>query len=87
MAHGNAESLANRDAPIPVVQVQHTSNSSTPTTNKPPSHRLSASKLMNKLESLGDNMTRDSTSRMGDKMMNLYVPSTHNVSIKRIPTT
>ncbi|EMD58865.1 hypothetical protein COCSADRAFT_261039 [Bipolaris sorokiniana ND90Pr] len=73
MAHGNAESLANRDAPIPVVQVQHASNSSTPTTDKPPSHRLSASKLMNKLESLGDNTARDSAGRMGDKMMNLLL--------------
>lgn len=69
-----SESLANRDSPIPVVQVHHASNDGTPTHTKGHSRRLSASKLKNKLESLGDTMTRDSSSRMGDKMMNLYVP-------------
>lgn len=72
MASDNSESMANRDMPIPVVQVQHASNDGTPTAEKGSSHRrLSASKLKHKLESLGDNITRDSSGRMGDKMMNL----------------
>lgn len=77
MARDNSESIANRDAPIPVVQVQHASNGGTPTADKGSSRRLSATKLKNKLESLSDNMTRDSSSRMGDKMMNLYVHDKH----------
>lgn len=77
MAHDSSESIANRDAPIPVVQVQHASNGGTPTADKGSSRRLSATKLKNKLESLGDNIARDSNSRMGDKMMNLYVDNRH----------
>jgi hypothetical protein len=73
MGSDNAESWANRDTPIPVVQVHHASNDGTPTTEKPHSHsrRLSASRLKDKLESLGDNISRESSSRVGDKMMNL----------------
>jgi hypothetical protein len=79
MGFNNSESLANRDAPIPVVRVHGASNDGTPTASdsRTPnadtktSHRLSATKLKDKLESLGDNMTRESGSRMGDKMFNL----------------
>jgi hypothetical protein len=68
----NSDSLANRDTPIPVVKVQGASNDGTPTaSDTKTSHRLSASKLKDKLESLGDTMTRESGSRMGDKMFNL----------------
>ena len=72
MSNQNASSLANSDTPIPVVQV-HPADGSAPRTPNPEhaSHRLSASKLKDKLESLGDNMSRESTSRMGDRMMNL----------------
>ncbi|CAN9204727.1 unnamed protein product [Alternaria sp. RS040] len=75
MGSDNAESLANRDTPIPVVQVHHASNDGTPTTERPHSHsrRLSASKLKDKLESLGDNISRESSSRVGDKMMNMLL--------------
>ncbi|KAF1939687.1 Pex24p-domain-containing protein [Clathrospora elynae] len=81
MSSDTSETLANRDTPIPVVQVQHASNDGTPTasdsrtpdTKRGTSHRLSASKLKDKLESLGDNMSRDSSSRMGDKMFNLLL--------------
>ena len=79
MGSENYESFANRDTPIPVVKVHGASNDGTPTAadSRTPnadtktSHRLSASKLKDKLESLGDNMTRESGSRMGDKMFNL----------------
>jgi hypothetical protein len=71
MATDNSDSLVNRGTPIPVVQVQHASNNGTPTAERPTSHRLSASKLKDKLESLGDNISRESSSRVGDKMMNL----------------
>jgi hypothetical protein len=74
------DSFANRDTPIPVVQL-HPADGSTPATLTPStehggSHRLSASKLKDKLESLGDKSGRDSSSRMGDKMFNLYVSRT-----------
>jgi hypothetical protein len=72
MGSDNAETLANRDTPIPVVQVHHASNDGTPTPNaEKASHRLSATKLKDKLESLGDNISRDTHGKMGDKMFNL----------------
>lgn len=85
MASGQGEPLVNRDAPIPVVQL-HPADGSTPKAVTPAaeagpsrpghSHRLSASKLKDKLESLGDKHGHDTTSsRMGDKMFNLYVLS------------
>lgn len=78
MGSDTAETLANRDTPIPVVQV-HPADDGTPTgsairtpnIDSGSSHRLSASKLKDKLETLGDNMTREHSSRMGDKMFNL----------------
>ena len=74
----NADSLVNRDAPIPVVQLHpadgSTPKSITPTAESGRSRRLSASKLKDKLESLSDKHGHDTTSsRMGDKMFNLYV--------------
>lgn len=71
MTSDNSESFANRDAPIPVVQVHHASSGGTPTEEKGKSRRLSASKLKHKLEHLGENIKGDSSSRMGDKMMNM----------------
>jgi hypothetical protein len=70
------DSFVNRDTPIPVVQL-HPADGSTPATLTPStehgsSHRLSASKLKDKLESLGDKSGRDSSNKMGDKMFNLY---------------
>lgn len=78
MASDEGDSLVNRDTPIPVVQL-HPADGSTPKAITPSadtgaSHRLSASKLKDKLESLGDKHGHDTTtSRMGDKMFNLYV--------------
>jgi hypothetical protein len=79
MGSDDSGSFANRDTPIPVVKVHGASNDGTPTAadSRTPnadtktSHRLSASKLKDKLESLGDNMTRNSSNKMGDKMFNL----------------
>ncbi|KAF3010025.1 hypothetical protein E8E13_011454 [Curvularia kusanoi] len=75
MSSQNASSFANSDTPIPVVQI-HPADGSGPRTPNPEHgshHRLSASKLKDKLESLGDNMSRESTSRMGDRMINLLL--------------
>lgn len=72
MSNGNAYSLANSDTPIPVVQIHPADSPGIRTPNPEHGlHRLSASKLKDKLESLGDNMGRESTSRMGDRMINL----------------
>jgi hypothetical protein len=77
MSSTEPDSLVNRDTPIPVVQL-HPADGSTPATLTPSTehgsgHRLSASKLKDKLESLGDKSGRESSSKMGDKMLNLYV--------------
>jgi hypothetical protein len=78
MGSDEQESIVNRETPLPVVQINHPADGSTPSTLTPStehgaSHRLSASKLKDKLESLGDKSGRDSASKMGDKMFNLYV--------------
>lgn len=70
MASDGTESLANRDSPIPVVQI-HPADGETPKTDNGTSHRLSASKLKDKLESLGENINLESSTRMGDKMFDL----------------
>jgi hypothetical protein len=75
MGSDGQETLVNRDVPIPVLQI-HPADNSTPRVVQTPdiehgtSHRLSATKLKNKLESLGDKSGSES-SRMGDKMFNL----------------
>lgn len=75
MGSDGAETIANRDTPIPVLQVHPASGPAsgvrTPSSEYGASHRLSASKLKHKLEHLGDNMGRESSSKMGDKMFNL----------------
>lgn len=79
MGSTEQDTLANRDTPIPVLQIHPADGSTpatlTPTTENGASHHLSASKLKHRLESIGDNGARDSSSRMGDKMFNLYVLS------------
>lgn len=72
MASDGTESLANRDSPIPVVQI-HPADGETPKTDNGTSHRLSASKLKDKLESLGENINLESSTRMGDKMFDLLL--------------
>jgi hypothetical protein len=76
MSSSNEETLANRGTAIPVVQIHpaDTPEPQMPNTESDTSHRLSATKLKDKLESLGDKAARDPTSsRMGDKMFNLCV--------------
>ena len=72
MSKDNSGSIANSETPIPVVQI-HPADGSGPRTPDPEHgpHRLSASKLKDKLQSLGDDMNRESRSRMGDRMINL----------------
>ncbi|KAF2621811.1 Pex24p-domain-containing protein [Macroventuria anomochaeta] len=74
MSNDNSSSFANSNSSIPVVQIHP---ADTPGSRMPNpehgSHRLSASKLKDKLESLGDSMNRESTSRMGDRMINLLL--------------
>lgn len=72
MSNDNSKSFANSITPIPVVHIHPADTPGSKTPNpESGSHRLSATKLKNKLESLGDNMNRESTSRMGDRMINL----------------
>ncbi|UPX17258.1 Peroxisome size and maintenance regulator [Ascochyta rabiei] len=74
MSNHNASSLANSDTPIPVVHIHPADTPASRTPNpEHGSHRLSATKLKDKLESLGDSMSRESTSRMGDRMVNLLL--------------
>ncbi|KAH3951661.1 hypothetical protein HBI56_082680 [Parastagonospora nodorum] len=77
MASDEQDTFANREAPIPVLQVHPADDSTpkilTPSTEHGHSRRLSASKLKDKLESLGDKSGRDSAGRMGDKMFNLLL--------------
>ncbi|KAH6625137.1 integral peroxisomal membrane peroxin-domain-containing protein [Boeremia exigua] len=74
MSSENTHTLANSETPIPVVQIHpaESPGGRTPSTGNG-SHRLSATKLKDKLESLGDNMSRESSSRMGDRMINLLL--------------
>lgn len=72
MGSNGGESLANRDTPVPVVQIHHVDDN-TPSASGSRTHHLSATKLKDKLESLGNSSNRDSGSRMGDKMFNLSV--------------
>ena len=78
MGSTNTDSLANRDAPVPVVQIHPADDATprapharTPSAEHRLAHRLSASKLKDKLESLGEHASRPSSSRMGDRMINL----------------
>ncbi|KAF1918330.1 integral peroxisomal membrane peroxin-domain-containing protein [Ampelomyces quisqualis] len=76
MASTPHDSLANRDTPIPVLQIHPADGSTpstlTPTTASASTHRLSATKLKDKLQNLGDKTGRDASSRMGDNMFHLY---------------
>jgi hypothetical protein len=75
MSDEAAEVFANRDTPIPVVSITSpgdASSSRAPTSDS--RHRLSASKLKDKLQSLGDNMDRsESPNRFSDKMFTMCV--------------
>lgn len=76
MVKAGAEPIANRDTPIPVVSItgpdEHSADR-TPSNHDGPRHHLSASKLKDKLESLGDSIGKtDSPSRVSDRMLTMY---------------
>ena len=81
MADEQAASVANRDAPIPVVSVTSPDDSGPRTPGDGSRHRLSPSKLKDKLESLGDNVSRgESPSRVSDRMFSMYSTLTSSLS-------
>ena len=78
MSDQAADSFANSDTPIPVVSVTGPDDHSRPSLASTPGsdsrHRLSASKLKDKLQSLGDGLDRsESPNRFSDKMFTMYL--------------
>jgi len=76
MSNEAAEPFANRDTPIPVVSITGPDDQPRPSSSKTPStdsrHHLSASKLKDKLQSLGDSSDRpESSNRFSDKMFTM----------------
>jgi hypothetical protein len=76
MSAQEARPLVNRDEPIPVVSISSPGDNSRPRT--PNQHHaskphLSASKLKNKLESLGENFVKESPSRVSDRLITMFV--------------
>jgi hypothetical protein len=75
MGDQHADPFVNRDTPIPVLSVTGPSSSSTPRTPHDGSkHHLSASKLKDKLDSLGDLARTESPSNMSDRLFTMYTP-------------
>lgn len=69
-------SFANRDTPIPVVSITSpdASEGRTPSAQDGTKHHLSASKLKDKLQSLGDDIGRsESPSRVSDRLLTMYM--------------
>jgi hypothetical protein len=80
MADEQPDSIANRDTPIPVVSVTGPDDSRPRTPENGSRHRLSPSKLKDKLESLGDKIDRhESPSRVSDRMFSMYSVFTSHV--------
>ncbi|KAF2689147.1 Pex24p-domain-containing protein [Lentithecium fluviatile CBS 122367] len=78
MSNEQSEPFVNRDTPLPVVAVTGPDDSRprTPTNDNGLRHRLSPSKLKDKLESLGDNIGRpESPSRVSDRMFSMLLSS------------
>lgn len=81
MADSSAEPIANRDTPIPVVSVtspdthfrpSSASGPRTPSSDNGSRHHLSATKLKDKLESIGDALGRsESPSRVSDRLFTM----------------
>ena len=71
-----ADSFVNRDTPVPVLSITSPDEQARPSSSRTPSsdsrHHLSASKLKDKLQSLGDGFDRpDSPNRFSDKMFSM----------------
>ncbi|KAF2798214.1 Pex24p-domain-containing protein [Melanomma pulvis-pyrius CBS 109.77] len=76
MSNEQSNSFVNRETPIPVVSVTapDASRGPTPSTQDGSKHHLSASKLKDKLESLGDNIGRpESPSRVSDRLFTMLL--------------
>ncbi|KAH7132660.1 integral peroxisomal membrane peroxin-domain-containing protein [Dendryphion nanum] len=77
MSNGGSQPVANRDAPIPVVSITSPDDNSadrTPSNQDGSKHRLSATKLKDKLESLGDNIGKsESPSRVSDRVFTMLL--------------
>lgn len=77
MSNEDADVFANRGTPIPVVSITSPGDQSRPSlaeTTGDSRHRLSASKLKDKLQSLGDSHEQaESPNRFSDKMFTMYV--------------
>ncbi|KAF2740270.1 Pex24p-domain-containing protein [Polyplosphaeria fusca] len=82
MSDQTADSFTNRDTPIPVVSITGPDDASpsasrprTPSNQDASKHKLSATKLKDRLESLGDSFSgkQESPSRMSDRMFNMIL--------------
>lgn len=82
MSNEDPDPFVNRDAAIPVVSItapdEHPASSAsgvrTPSRDSNSRHHLSASKLKDRLESLGDNLTRpESPSRVSDRLFTMLL--------------
>lgn len=76
MSNDAADPFVNRDTPIPVVAITGPDDQSRASSSQTPSndsrHHLSASKLKDKLQSLGDGSDRpESPNRFSDKMLTM----------------
>jgi hypothetical protein len=78
MSNEQSASFANRDTPIPVVSITGPDASAgrTPNAQDGTKHHLSAGKLKEKLQSLGDDIGRsESPSRVSDRLLTMYIYS------------
>ncbi|KAL5392132.1 hypothetical protein DPSP01_000653 [Paraphaeosphaeria sporulosa] len=79
MSDEAADAIVNRDTPIPVVSITSPGDHSRPSSSRTPTdsrHHLSASKLKDKLQSLGDSHEQsESPNRFSDKMFTMLLSS------------
>jgi hypothetical protein len=76
MSKQEGRQLANRDEPIPVLSVTTPGEGSgprTPNQHEVSKSHLSASKLKHKLETIGENIGKESPSRVSDRLFTMCV--------------
>ncbi|KAF2748900.1 Pex24p-domain-containing protein [Sporormia fimetaria CBS 119925] len=76
MSGSEAKQIANRDEPIPVVSVRTPSGHEdphTPTNQHGSKQYLSPGRLRNKLEALGDNLGKESPSRVSERLFTMLL--------------
>jgi hypothetical protein len=74
MSSKDDDPFVNRDTPIPVVSITSPQDQSvprTPSNQDASQHHLSATKLKEKLGSLGDSGKQESSSRVSDKLFSM----------------